>query len=154
MACTAVDLGTVAIVTSSFLSFFSGSPPAGAPPSSPGEAQALSDSLAGASLIVLVPAYYMFWEWFAGRTPGKMALGLKMISTSGELSRGRMVWRGLARFMPLLQLFMVLSWRRVTFLDLITGTRVQSVPRSRPSLHRRTPSSAWQRGYDENLSQR
>lgn len=154
LACTTVDLGTVAIISSSILSFFSGDPPAGSDLTAAGERQALSDSLASLSLVVLVPSYYLFWEWFAGRTPGKMVMGFKMIATSGELSRGRMIWRGLARFIPLLQLLMMLSWRRVTLLDLITGTRVQSMPRPRTSLRSRSSSGPRPRGYDENLSTR
>ncbi len=228
IACTAADLGTVAIICSAAMSAFTGPSPQtapvapvapAAPPASSSPAPAAgtatttdaaapvapsadpsaptsslppppptpssldqmsaSDQLASASLIILVPAYYLFWEWFAGRTPAKMVLGLKMISTSGELSRARMLWRGMARFIPLLQLLMLLSWRRVTLLDLITGTRVQSIPRHRPqrmrgsaastgssqptrpannhggtTLSAPTPSSAPPRGYDENLSQR
>lgn len=153
LACTAVDLGAVAIISSSVMSLFMGaSLPSqdGAPLSAE---QAIGDSISTLALVVLVPAYYLFWEWLIGRTPGKMVLGLKMVSTSGPISRSRMIWRGIFRFIPLLQLFLMLSWRRTTFLDLITGTRVQCPPRH-PGKKQPRPSSPKLRGYDENLAQR
>ncbi len=148
LACLAFDMGTVAILFSALMASLLGGP--------------VSERGLGLALAILLPAYYLFWEWLIGRTPAKVILGLKMLSSTGEITRVKMVWRGIVRFLPVINLVLMLSWRRVTLLDLLSGTRVQIKPIGRKRAKSagdspRTGKSATiphPRGYDENLSQR
>lgn len=140
LACTIADLGTVSIICSLAMSVVLGGLP--------------DDRITGVALAILAPSYYLFWEWLIGRTPAKMVLGIKMTSVSGDLTRGRLVWRGLVRFLPLIQFFLMLSWSRVTLLDLLSGTRVQCLPPVDKPSRSAPPPPSKSKGYDENLSQR
>jgi hypothetical protein len=78
-----------------------------------------------------------FWvtcEMFWGRTPAKMLLGMQMVDARLQKpTRGRILWRNALRlFWPVA----VLSWRRVTLLDALSGCRVLGKPspvKSKPS---------------------
>ena len=73
--------------------------------------------------ILLVCLYYYFCESTWGRTPGKMILRMKVVTKKGEHpKRGRFILR---TFLRLGTPLMMLSWRRTTLLDLLSGCRVQ-----------------------------
>jgi len=142
LACTAFDTGTVGVLISTFLY------PLGFP-----------SEIFGALVMVATPLYYMIWEWLIGRTPAKVILGCRMISASGEAPGARLIVRGILRNIPVLNFFSMFSWRRVTFLDLISGTRVQVKPVMKnrllkASLNKKTSNPAHPRGFDEKMSQR
>lgn len=82
----------------------------------------VSDLLVG---LMLVVAYYYGFEFFYGKTPGKMLLRMHLVDKRGEKpSRGRLALRSFLRFGSVL---MMLSWRRVTLLDFLSGTRVEKL---------------------------
>jgi hypothetical protein len=100
-----------------------------------------------ASLILTFPAYYMITEMVLGRSFGKIFLGYRMSTPETVGNRGILVVRGLMRFIPVLNFFMMLSWRRVTVLDALSYVRVYSPSsasrkKSSKSRHRTTATSS------------
>jgi hypothetical protein len=142
LACTAMDVGAVAMLLSPLFSVMR-----------------LPEDVFPFVGLVAVPVYYAFWEWLIGRTPAKVVLGCRMIPATGDSLRARMIARGLLRMIPVLNFCAMLSWKRVTLLDLISGTRVQTKPIVRNRLtgkgkktSQATPAQP--RGFDEKMSQR
>lgn len=83
---------------------------------------------------VLMAGYYYLFESTLGRTPGKTLLRMRMMDTNGQKpSKVRIAMRIALRFG---MIFMMLSWRRVTLLDLISGCRVEKMDIS-PSLKKK-----------------
>jgi uncharacterized RDD family membrane protein YckC len=75
-------------------------------------------------------AYYMTMELWTGRTLGKMVFGLRLSTPSrGKPSKPLLIFRTLLRAAGPLGFLMILSWKRVTLLDLLTGMRVMRVDR-------------------------
>ncbi len=84
-----------------------------------------SSSFSPAMLFGSFPFYYMAAESILGRSVGKFFMGYKMAISPKSSARGYLPWRGVLRLVPGLNLLMMLSWRRVTLLDLMSFTRVR-----------------------------
>lgn len=89
-------------------------------------------------LLITFPVYYMVVEWLLGRSLGKIFLGYKMILPETVNPKTFMAVRGMIRFVPLVNFAMLLSWRRITLLDLFSYTGVYS---STPSSSRKGKKS-------------
>jgi hypothetical protein len=125
-----------------------------------------NSSLASLAILALLPVYYMAFEGLLGRTPGKIFMGYKMSLPDPANGRGLLFWRGMLRFIPGLNIPLILSWRRVTLLDLISGTRVRlSIPpdevshgasgeSSQPSRSSKPRVRGFPRGYDPSKLER
>lgn len=81
--------------------------------------------------VMLVVLYYYFIESIKGRSLGKMIFHVRMVDTKGRApSKGRIAVRGALRFGVLP---MMLSWRRVTLLDLLSGCRLEKIDYAPPA---------------------
>lgn len=87
-----------------------------------------------AVLIVTFPLYYLVVEYLFGRSIGKMFMGYKMSLPDSVNPRGFLLVRGMMRFVPMLNILMLLSWRRTTLLDLLSYTRVKGLHESQTKL--------------------
>lgn len=66
--------------------------------------------------------YYVIWEFaFGVRTPGHFVMGVKYQRGGGPPPPGRVFLRILVR--AIFATFSILSWKRVTLLDLLSGIR-------------------------------
>ena len=85
------------------------------------------------SPLILLPmyaAYYIAMELWKGRTLGKIVFGLRLSTPSGgKPNKPLLIFRTLLRAAGPLGFLMILSWKRVTLLDLLTGMRVMRVDR-------------------------
>jgi uncharacterized RDD family membrane protein YckC len=113
-------------------------------------ASALGDAISLLPL-TLLPFYYLAFEIVLGRTLGKMAMGYKIATPGG--SAAPLLFRGLLRLIPVVNMIFLLSWRRVTLLDLISGTRVWNGKHVDPKNPRRLakPSSTLRRRIGEKV---
>lgn len=113
-------------------------------------------SIYGAVLLnFAIPFYYLVAERLLGRSIGKIALGYRMVPPVVGSPRGRLLVRGFIRFVPGVNFLLLLSWRRITLLDLVSGFRVQAKekPSEKPK-SRKSPASPSPRGFDKNLLDR
>lgn len=78
----------------------------------------------------LIIAYYIGLELWIGRTLGKFFFGFHLATQSGQKPGiGFILLRNLLRCFPVLA---VVSWRRVSLLDLLSGIRaVRDIPKVR-----------------------
>lgn len=81
-------------------------------------------------LLPLYAAYFVVMELWKGRTIGKMVFGLRLCTPSGGKPVALLlVLRTLLRAAGPIGFLMMLSWHRVTLLDLVTGMRVVRIDR-------------------------
>jgi hypothetical protein len=109
---------------------------------------AISSSL----LLGSFPVYYMVAESILGRSIGKFFMGYKMAVSPLSSARGYLVWRGILRLIPGINILLILSWRRVTLLDLLSGTRVRlsHLDESPRQTKKSSPSSATPQHHPES----
>jgi uncharacterized RDD family membrane protein YckC len=85
------------------------------------------------SPLILLPmyaAYYTSMELWQGRTLGKMVFGLRLCTPSGRKpNKLLLILRTFLRAAGPIGFLMMLSWKRVTLLDLLTGMRVMRIDR-------------------------
>lgn len=85
------------------------------------------------SPLILLPiyaAYYIAMELWRGRTLGKMVFGLRLCTPSGgKPNKLLLILRTFLRGAGPIGFLMMLSWKRVTLLDLLTGMRVMRIDR-------------------------
>lgn len=82
-----------------------------------------SNLVSAISIPIIVAFYYWACEFFFGRTLGKVILRMKITDKVNNLpTRLRLGMRTLLRL--ILPPVMVLSWKRVSLLDLLSGCRV------------------------------
>lgn len=83
--------------------------------------------------LVLLPiyaAYFSGLEIWKGRTLGKMVFGWRLCTVDGRKPAvSFLILRTLLRCAGPIGFLMMLSWQRVTFLDLVTGMRVMRIDR-------------------------
>lgn len=79
-------------------------------------------------IVAISLGYYLLFELTIGRTPGKMLFGLRLLDRKGNKPPfQKRVTRGIMR---IIGPFALLSWRRITLLDLLSGMRVYSLDSS------------------------
>lgn len=82
----------------------------------------------GTSMQMVIIAYYMATEFIAGQTFGKMMFGIELVRPNQPLTvqkvAVRCILRAIGIAIPPLGLVLMLSWKRVTLLDRLTGLRV------------------------------
>lgn len=101
-----------------------------------------------AVLLLLVPFYYFVFEWFVGRTVGKMVMGYKIAILPGS-RRTRMVFLRLALRLFTVVMFFVpalISWRRVSLLDLCSRVRISKATNRTSRLRAVTPAPGFSLG--------
>lgn len=76
-------------------------------------------------MFMLIALYYYAIEIVYGRTLGKIILRMKMTDAKGQKpTKMRLLWRTFLRFGVVM---MMLSWRRITLLDWLSGCRVEKI---------------------------
>jgi len=94
--------------------------------------------------IVAISLYYLFTEVACGSTIGKWLLGFRLVDRrNARPNRAARCWRLILRL--LLGPAAVLSWRRATLLDLLTGLRSSNGLTRRIPLDRSAIESRCQR---------
>jgi uncharacterized RDD family membrane protein YckC len=81
-------------------------------------------------LLPIYATYFFVLELWKGRTIGKMVFGWRMCTPGGARpSSALLILRTFLRCAGPIGFLMMLSWRRVTLLDLVTGMRVVRIDR-------------------------
>ena len=81
-------------------------------------------------LLPIYAAYFIGFELWQGRTIGKMVFGWRLCTPSGaKPAAPLLILRTFLRCAGPIGFLMMLSWQRVTLLDLVTGMRVVRIDR-------------------------
>ena len=105
-----------------------------------------------AILIVTFPLYYIVVEYLFGRSIGKMFMGYRMSLPESVNPRGFLFIRGMMRFVPGVNILMLLSWRRTTLLDLLSYTRVKGSREPMANLKKQRETKKKQRNLSNPIS--